>query len=228
MRQRAAQKAFSGTSNAAPSGASKIVPPTQLSRRAVQVFSGTYELEVVKPDDRLRARYLVLGTGERIVLGYGLNPDEFHLVDRSVTVRGRRFNARPGEFPLAQGHIEVSQIALGPGEKPNPQRNSSLPIPPTVSTTDETVARASRWAQVKGTLISVTSDPRTLAHRARLRLMDGCIVQVDYLSSAMAKKWIVKAGKEVRLVGRVRLGRPIRVDGPVALCPGPQPICTQL
>lgn len=194
--------------------------------RAIQVFSGVYELELVAPPDRQPARFLVLGGGERLVLGYGIHPEEFKFIDRSVVVKGKRFQALPGEYPLTQGHIQVNQIGLAPGEKPNPKANRALPIPDQVDNLDGVLGRLGRWAHILGTLISITSDPRTLAHKAKLKLKDGTLLQVDYLSSREAKDWIQLVGRPVRLLGTPRMGRPIRVDKPAAICPSPHPICT--
>ena len=43
---------------------------------AVQVFSGVYEIDLVPPPGKERARALILGSGERLIMGYGLKPDE--------------------------------------------------------------------------------------------------------------------------------------------------------
>ena len=212
----------------APLGTKTEKPSALRPIRAVQVFSGIYELELVAPKDRQPARFLVLGSGERLVLGYGIQPEEFQYVDRSVVVRGKRFQALPGEYPLTQGHIQVSQIGLAPGEKPNPKANRSLPVPDAVKTIDGVLGRLGRWAHILGELVSVTSDPRTLAHRAKFKLQDGTLLQVDYLSSEEAKAWFQLVGKPARLLGTPRMGRPMRVDKPAALCPSNHPVCTQL
>ena len=90
------------------------------------------------------------------------------------------------------------------------------------------LGRLGRWAHILGELASVTSDPRTLAHRAKVKLKDGTLLQVDYLSSDEASDWIQLVGKPVRLLGTPRMGRPVRVDKPAALCPSSHPVCPQL
>ena len=211
-----------------PSGATSPTPAAtpQRKQRATQVFTGIYEIEVVAPEGRPRARMLLLGSGEQVVLGYGLSPEEFVYIDRSVVVRGKKFQSLPGEYPLTQGHIEVSQIGLAPGEEPNPRANQSLPIPEAVSDLNALVARAGKWASVSGILMTVTSDTRTLAHRAKIKLDDGTMVQVDYLTQKEAALWVKRLGTRVKVIGRARVAQPMRLDKPAALCPSTHPVCS--
>ena len=84
---------------------------------AVQVCSGVYEIDLVPPREK-RGTSSILGSGERLIMGYGLKPDEFRYIDRSVRVRGRRFHGSAGQFQQPQGHLSVSQIGLAPGRHP--------------------------------------------------------------------------------------------------------------
>ena len=197
-------------------------------QRAIQVFSGIYEIDLVAAPGKQRARTLILGSGERLVMGYGLKPDEFHFIDRSVQVRGHRFRSEAGQFQQAQGHLAVSQIGLAPGEKPNPDADAALPTPPPIRTLDDFIARAGRWSLLKASIVNVTSDPQRGAHRALLKLSDGTRFQVDYLGSDQARKWRKLQGRKMTLIGRPRLAQPFRVDGPTALCPTSHPVCSLL
>ena len=96
----------------------------------------------------------------------------------------------------------MSQIGLAPGETPNLDADSALPVPLPILTQDDFLARAGRWSVLRIRLINVTSDPHRGAHRALVKLQDGTRIQIDYLSSSQASEWRANQGRTLTLLGR--------------------------
>jgi len=187
---------------------------------------GVFLMDPIAGSKRLQACTVRFDDGEEWILSYRANPAYYQYVDKRVRVKGRPFWPSSQVQHVMGTHLEVENLELAPGETPYDPPPTELPAPPLVRDGAAFEARAGRWAQCVGTLVSLEPEPDTTYwNRGVLRLADGAEVAMAGIP-ASREEWRTQVGKRVTVLGRVFEGESGRLElGSRAVCPGEVPRC---
>lgn len=161
-----------------------------------------FEVDRVPGGKRFQGSWLLLGSGERLLLSYRPLPGYFHLLGKRVIATGRHKTHAPHEQQIGADHFELSSMEAAPGEAPITPKPVQLPSPPHVKTRAEFRAHFGRWVRIHPTFTGLATpqeDSRWL--RLGLKLEDGSALEVHTSTSDYEKSWRPLAGKQLTLLG---------------------------
>ncbi|MBN2433125.1 MAG: hypothetical protein JXQ27_16760 [Acidobacteria bacterium] len=192
-------------------------------------LEGRYEVDALPAGKRFQGTWLVLDDGRRFVLSYRPDPERFEFLDKRVRVRGRPYQPGSDTQHIRARHLQVTSIALAPGETAWPEPPRTIPAPPLVRRKAE-LDVAPRWVSLVGRLATAEEVPDEFFGRAVMQMEDETRVVVEPIT---VNEWQAFVGQVITVTGPLRRrgedegpgGFLFELGRPHVICAGVRPGC---
>lgn len=199
------------TSASEPAGPRSGKPPSTTPEEPVSDADGTvtyedalFEIDRVAGGKRFQGSWLLLPSGQELLLSYRPMPEYFDLLGKKVVATGKHYSNPPHVQSIGADHFELHDLKIAPGNKPITPKPTELPAPPLVRDEEAFRAMFRRWVQLRGTLLgeSKDNDKEDSWIEVVIALEDGTRVHANFYKLTYQREFAQLEGKRISTTGR--------------------------